>query len=354
MTAAPGPDVVGSLDGVVALQSSICRLSVEDGRPHLPGRGELRLFSADLKGSQKLPAPVLKMLKGTPAGADPMSVLRLGIGSAALEDAVPLPPAPEAALRQGLRLIALAPTMVAAQYRLRRGLKPVTPRKAYGFAANFLFMLSGEPAEAEAASAFDVALIVRADNELNPSTFAARVTAATGADVYGAVSAAVSALAGPRHGWHAHNVMLALEEIGPPENAAPWLAARRSAGGRIPGFGHPVYRGEDPRTARLRPLAEARSERAGLTQLFRTARALEELMSRESGQYPIVDFYLSVLYRALGIPTELFPAVFALSRMPGWVAHILEQYRDEHLIRPRAQYTGPVNQEYVPIRRRRP
>ncbi|MGH7703828.1 MAG: citrate/2-methylcitrate synthase [Gemmatimonadales bacterium] len=367
-------------DDVIALQSSICRLSAEDGRlsyrgyeagdlaqhstfeetaflllhAELPTRGELRLFSAELKGSRKLPPPALKTLKGTPAGADPMSVLRLGIGTLALEDAVPLPPAPEAALRQGTRLIALAPTMVAAQYRLRRGLKPVTPRKALGLAADFLFMLTGEPAEPDAVRAFDVGLILRADNELNPSTFSARVTASTGADVYGAVSAAVSALAGPRHGWHARNVLLALEEIGPPENMASWLAARRSAGERIPGFGHQVYRGEDPRTAQLRPLAEARCARVGLAQLFRTARALEESMARESGQHAIVDYYLAVLYRALGIPPELFTAVFAVSRMPGWVAHILEQYRDERLIRPRAAYTGPEGRDYVSIRQRRP
>jgi citrate synthase len=242
---------------------------------------------------------------------------------------------------------------VAAFHRLRGGHKPVLPKKSLSFAANVLAMLTGQPVAPEAARAFDAALILRAENELNPSTFAARVVASTGADVFAAVLAAAAALGGPRHGGHTRNVMRALEEIGSPDGVSQWLRERLARQARIPGFGHVVYRGEDPRTALLRGLAERASERAGLWTLFRTARELELAMEREASQHAIVDFYLAVLYRALGIPVDLFTAVFAVSRMPGWVAHVLEQYRDEQLLRPRAAYTGPLELPYRPIRSRR-
>lgn len=282
-----------------------------------------------------------------------MAVFRSALGTLALEQAVPLPPSREAALAQGLRLIAVAPTLVAAFHRLRSGQKPVLPRKSLSFAANFLAMLTDQPVAPEAARAFEAALILRAENELNPSTFAARVVASTGADGFAAVLAAAAALGGPRHGGHTRNVMRALEEIGTPDGVSQWLRAQRDRQARIPGFGHVVYQGEDPRTALLRGLAEQECQRAGLWTLFRTARELELAVERETGQHAIVDFYLAPLYRALGIPTDLFTAVFAVSRMPGWVAHVLEQYGDEHLIRPRAAYTGPLDLEYRPLRSRR-
>jgi len=227
------------------------------------------------------------------------------------------------------------------------------PRKSLTFAANFLAMVTGTLPDAEAARALDAALILRADNELNPSTFAARVTAATGADVFGAVQSALSALAGPRHGWHARNVMGALEEIGAPERVGPWVRERLARQRKVPGFGHVVYRGEDPRVGILRALAERECRRAGVWPLFRTAQELEATMSRETGEHPIVDFYLAPLYRAVGLPTDLFTAVFAVSRMAGWLAHILEQYSDDKLIRPRADYIGPVDLDYRPLRQRR-
>ncbi|HEU5154781.1 MAG TPA: citrate/2-methylcitrate synthase, partial [Gemmatimonadales bacterium] len=199
----------------------------------------------------------------------------------------------------------------------------------------------------------DAALILRADNELNPSTFAARVTAATGADLFGSILAAWSALAGPRHGSHARNVAALLDDIGSPEAVEAWVTARMAAGNRIAGFGHQVFRGEDPRTGFLRGLAEAQCSRAGLTALMETAKALEACVVERTGRYPIVDFYLAPLYRAVGIPDELFTAVFAVSRMPGWAAHVLEQYQDERLLRPRAEYIGAVDRPYRPIRSRR-
>lgn len=254
---------------------------------------------------------------------------------------------------QALRLIGITPTIVAAFDRVRRGAKVVLPRKSLDFATNFLTMLHGEGPDPESARALDVALILRAENELNPSTFAARVIASTGADLYAGVIGALSALSGPRHGWHTRHVLAALEEIGQPDNTGEWVRERLARSAKLPGFGHQVYKGEDPRTVLLRTLAERECGKAGRMELYQSARELESLALRETGQHPIVDFYLAPLYRALGIPADLFTTVFAISRMPGWVAHLLEQYTDDKLIRPRAEYIGPVGLEYRAIRKRR-
>jgi citrate synthase len=364
-------------DDAVQLRSSVCRLSADDGRldyrgydvrelgerstfeetafllvrGHLPTGAELRTFIGDLRDRQKLSPALLRAIKAVPGSADPTAALRVGLSVLALEHGEPSPPTPEAALGQGLRLIAITPTIAAAFHRFRLDLRPILPKKSLGFAANLLAMLSGEPPAEEAARAFDVALILRAENELNPSTYAARVVAATGADVTGAVIAALSALIGPRHGWHTRRVLKALEEIGSPQAVGEWVRGRTE--GKIPGFGHAVYKGEDPRTQILRGLAESQCGRAGMGTLFQTARALEAAVLQATGQHPIVDFYLAPLYRALGIPDDLFITVFAVSRMPGWVAHVLEQYGDEKLIRPRAEYQGPVGLTYRPIRSRK-
>jgi citrate synthase len=281
-----------------------------------------------------------------------MAAVRVGLAVLATEEGESGPTA-ETGLKQAMRLLALTPTMVGAVARLRRGERPVLPRKSLGFAENFLTLLPGADTSAEAVRALDAALILRADNELNPSTFAARVTAATGADLFGSILSAWSALSGPRHGSHARNVAALLDEIGRPDAVEPWVTARMAAGSRIAGFGHQVFRGEDPRTGFLRGLAEAQCARAGLTLLMETAKALEACVVERSGRYPIVDFYLAPLYRAVGIPDELFTAVFAVSRMPGWAAHVLEQYQDERLLRPRAEYIGAVDRPYRPIRSRR-
>jgi citrate synthase len=379
MSTGTSPEPPRGLDNVIALQSSVCRLSAEDGRlayrgydvrelgekssyeetaylllrGELPTSAELRSFAAEVRDRQKLSPLVLRTVKALPAGADAMGALRAGLSVLALEHPVNLPPSHEDAMAQGLRLLGVTPTLVAAYHRLRSGQPPVLPRKSLSYAANFLAMVTGAAPGPEAERAFDAALILRADNELNPSTFGARVTAATGADVFGAVLAGVSALAGPRHGWHTRNVMTALEEIGAPEQVGEWVRQRLAQRKKVAGFGHVVYHGEDPRTALLRGLAETECQRAGLWPLYRTARELEVTMIRETAQYPIVDFYLAPLYRALGLPTDLFTAVFAVSRMAGWIAHVLEQYGDEKLLRPRAEYIGPVDLTYRSIRKRR-
>ncbi|MFN8652869.1 MAG: citrate/2-methylcitrate synthase [Gemmatimonadales bacterium] len=373
------PEPPRGLDNVIALSSTVCRLSAEDGRlayrgydvrtlgeestweetacllvmGSLPTTAELRVFSSNVKAQQKLAPGLLRLLRQLPSAADAMGALRATIAALALEHPVKVPPNRDDALAQAYRLLGVTPTIVAAWHRLRSGQRPVLPRKSLGYAENFLTMLQGAPPPASAVKALDVALILRADNELNPSTFAARVTAATGADVYGSVLAGMSALAGPRHGWHTRNVMQALEEIGAAEQVAGWVRERMARKGKIPGFGHQVYQGEDPRTGLLRGLAESECQRAGIWDLYKTARELEVTVHRETGQFPIVDFYLAPLYRAIGFPVDLFTTVFAVSRMSGWVAHILEQYGDDRLLRPRAEYIGPVDLEYRPIRKRR-
>ncbi len=367
------------LDHVFALQSSICQLSAEDGRlayrgydvrtlgeestfeetaallvqGALPTGAELRVFTTELRARQKLSLVGTRTLKALPANTSAMDALRAVLSTLAAEQPVKLPPSREDARDQALRLVAVTPTIVAAHHRLRSGEKPILPKKSVGFAANFLSMLQGAAPDPDAARALDIALILRAENELNPSTFAARVTASTGADVCGSVIAALSALAGPRHGWHTRNVLAALEEIGAAAQVEGWVRERLARQAKVPGFGHQVYRGEDPRTTLLRGLAERECARAGLEDLYQTARQLEVVALRETGQHAIVDFYLAPLYRAVGIPVELFTAVFAISRMPGWTAHVIEQYQDDKLIRPRAEYIGPVGLEYRPVRKRR-
>jgi citrate synthase len=380
MTTIPASsEPVRGLDQVVALQSKISLLSAEDGRlayrgyevrtlaeestfeetacllvtGALPTSAELRHFTTQLRAQQKLSPPATRALKAVPPGADAMSALRSVLAAVALDHPVKLPPGRDDAMAQGLRLIGMTPTIVAAFDRLRRGQRVVLPRKSVDFATNLLTMLSGEAPDPEAARALDVALIVRAENELNPSTFAARIIGSTGADLYAGVLGALSALSGPRHGWHTRNVLTALEEIGAPDQTEGWIRERLARGAKLPGVGHQVYQGEDPRTGLLRALAERECGRTGLQDLYHTARELESLALRETGQHPMVDFYLAPLYRALNIPADLFTTVFAISRMPGWVAHLLEQSTDDRLIRPRADYIGPVGLEYRAIRKRR-
>ena len=387
MTLAAGSVPPPQLDGVVAAQSSICLLSAEDNRlayrgydvvelaergsfeetaylllaGRLPRREELVRFGASLRARRKLPRSVLRLLKDAPPapGADPMALLRTAVSALGLEAAGPddVPGIPPAALD----LVAQMPTLVAAIHRSRTGAKPVTPRRGLGAAANFLYMLHGEEPGKDLARALDVALSLRADNELNPSTFAARVVAATRADVHGCITAALAALAGPLHGGHALAVYRLLEEIGSADRVAPVVDARLARGKSFPGFGHPVYRGEDPRTAAMRRAAEAAAAGgadaapaagAASRSWLELALAVDTRARAATGKFANVDFYLAPLYHAAGIPPELFTPVFAVARIPGWLAHVLEQQAQEGLIRPRAAYVGPARQEYVSIRRR--
>ncbi len=378
MTHAAGPAAIPTpqLDGVVATQSSICLLSAEDNRlayrgydvaelaekgsyeetaylllaGRLPKREELAAFIQELRTRSKLPRRAQRLFRDAGAGADPMTLLRTAVSALGLEPGLPATGTdiPGAALD----LMAQMPTLVGALYRVGRGEKPLTPRRSLGTAANLLYLLRGEKPDRALARAVEVGLSLRGDNELNPSTFAARVAAATRADLHGCITAALAALAGSLHGGHALAVYRLLEEIGTLDRVAPVVDARLATGKTFPGFGHPVYRGEDPRTAPMRRAAEAAADAAADQLWFDLAQAVEARVRAATQQYANADFYLAPLYRAAGIPPELFAAVFAVARIPGWLAHVLEQQAQEGLIRPRAAYIGPRRQDYVPLRRR--
>jgi citrate synthase len=258
----------------------------------------------------------------------------------------------KANVRKAVRLTARIPTIVAAFDRLRNGNQPVNPRRDLSIAANFLWMLSGSESDPRYARVLDVALILHADHELNASTFAAREVASTLADIYGAITAAIATLAGPSHGGANEKVMRMLEAIGTPDEAQEWITRALERGDRIMGFGHAVYRGEDPRATVLRKLSREMGETSGDVRWYEISRTVERVVTDTKHLYANVDFYSASAYHALGIPTDLFTPVFARSRIAGWSAHVLEQYANNRLMRPRAEYIGPKSRDYTPIEQR--
>ncbi len=366
------------LEGVVANQSAICYVFGEEGRliyrgydihdladhstfeetahlllyGDLPTRDQLKTFTAAIKAAQKLPKAVLRVIKEAPRTATPMDVLRTAISAAVFVDPDKGDDSPAAESRKAIRLIAQLPTLVAAFHRLRSGQKPLAPRRGLNLAANLLYMMAGTLPDPEAAKAMDVALILHADHELNASTFAARVIAATLADMHGAVTGAMAALAGPLHGGANTEVMKMLLEIGTPDRTAAWVRAALAQKKKIMGFGHRVYRTEDPRAAHLRRMSEELARKAGQPHWFAIQQVLEDVMRREKGLYCNVDFYSASMYYVMGIPLDLYTPIFAVSRVSGWCAHVLEQHADNRLIRPRAEYVGAMNRTWTPLSRR--
>jgi citrate synthase len=254
--------------------------------------------------------------------------------------------------RISTQLLSQVSAIVATWERLRRGLKPVRPRASLSFAANFLYTLTGKIPDKLSARVLDEALIMHADHEFNASTFTGRVVVSTLSDVYSAIVAAIGALKGPSHGGANQDVMNLLTAIGDPARAEQVIKDQLAAKKRIPGFGHRVYKTYDPRALLLKKRAEELGKLAGDLKWYDISAKIEEVVIREKGIYPNVDFYSASTYHCLGIPTDLFTAVFTISRMAGWTAHLMEQYGDNRLIRPRADYTGPMDVEYVSLRRR--
>jgi len=271
-----------------------------------------------------------------------MAALRTAVSWLGMREG--LPPGAEPALqeRAAVRLTAQMAVVTAGWGRILRGEEPVAPRPELGHAGNFLYMLTGRVPEPAAARALDAVLVLHADHELNASTFAARVTAATLANMHASVTAAIAALEGPLHGGANESVTHVVDEIGTPEAAEAWVRRTLGEGRKIPGFGHRVYRTVDPRAAVLRELARELGEAAGDLRPYLVTRALEEAVFRVRGLYANVDLYSGDVYRQLGIPVELFTPAFAVARIAGWTAHIMEQYRRNRLIRPRAAYVGPA------------
>jgi citrate synthase len=329
----------------------------------LPTRAELGDLQSQLAAARALPEGVLRLLRslpldGPPGGSgrgagDGMDVLRTLTSALGHYDPDADDRSPAASYRKAVRLTAQLGTIVATMGRLRAGGGAIAPDPVLGHAANFLYLLSGERPGALATRALDVALVLHADHELNASTFAARVAAATLTDVHSAIVGAIGALKGPLHGGANADVMRLLLEIGetaPPQRIEDAIRTRLERKEKIPGFGHRVYRTEDPRATHLRQMSRDLGARAGQSAWYAMSERIEALVRAEKKLYPNVDFYSASTYYALGIPIELFTPIFAVSRISGWTAHVLEQYANNRLIRPRAEYIGPpYPQRYRPI-----
>jgi len=318
----------------------------------LPKRTELDELRRAIADNQTLPEEVVTLLRNAPRDADSMDVLRTAVSALAFYDKQSRDLSREGALRTATRLTGQLPVLVAAIDRLRNNQEPIAPKPELNIATNFLYMLKGEMPSEREARVFDAALVLHADHELNASTFTGRVVAGTLANMYGAVTAAIAALSGPLHGGANTNVMKMLLEIGSVDRAEEWLKEALAQKKKIMGFGHRVYRTEDPRATHLRRFSKEMGETHGDTHWFEISRTLEEVMQREKGLYPNVDFYSGSTYYMMGIPLDLFTPIFAVSRISGWTGHILEQYANNRLIRPRAEYTGPRGVPYVPINER--
>ena len=319
----------------------------------LPKRSELDELKRSLAEYYALPDQIIELIKGmyarVSASAEPMDALRTVVSAMAMFDEESRDLSREASIRVATRLTARFPTIVATMDRVRNDLDPIAPKPELDIATNFLYMRTGQmPAEFDA-HVLDVALILQADHELNASTFTARVVAGTLADMYSCVTAALGALSGPLHGGANTAVMKLLLEIGSVENVEPYIKDALAKKKKIMGFGHAVYRTEDPRATHLRRFSEEMGKRKGDTKWYDMTAKVEEVMKREKGLLPNVDAYSASTYYMMGIPLDLYTPIFAISRISGWTAHILEQYADNKLIRPRAEYVGPRDVPYVPI-----
>jgi citrate synthase len=318
----------------------------------LPTRAELGDLQSDLSAGRALPDSVVRLIRSLPRG-DQMDALRTLTSALAHADPDVAVQSPQANARKAVRLTAQLASLVATMGRLNAGGAPVDPDPVLGHAANFLYMLTGERPSGLATRAFDVALVLHADHELNASTFAARVTAATESDIHSAIVSAIGTLKGPLHGGANADVMRLLLEIGadsPPEKAEEAVRAKLARKEKIPGFGHRVYHTEDPRATHLRRMSRDLGQRAGQPAWFEMSQRIEAVVKAEKKLNPNVDFYSASTYYALGIPIDLFTPIFAVSRISGWTAHVLEQYANNRLIRPRAEYIGPeYPQRYQPL-----
>ena len=318
----------------------------------LPTRAELGDLQSQLVAARPLPEPVLRLMRQLPSG-NAMDTLRTLTSSLGHYDPDANDNSQPANYRKAVRLTAQISSLVATLGRINAGQGPIAPDPVLGHAANFLYMLTGERPGSLATRAFDVALILHADHELNASTFAARVAAATLTDIHSAIVAAVGTLKGPLHGGANADVMRLLLEIGadaPLEKAEDVVRAKLARKEKIPGFGHRVYHTEDPRATHLRQMSRDLGQRAGQPMWYEMSQRIEALVKSEKKLNPNVDFYSASTYHALGIPVDLFTPIFAVSRISGWTAHVLEQYANNRLIRPRADYIGPeYPQRYVPL-----
>ena len=321
----------------------------------LPNRAELGDLQSQLAAGRPLPESILRLLNQIPAN-DGMDVLRTMTSALGHYDSDAADNSAAANYRKAVRLTAQIASLVATYGRLKAGGGPIQPDPALGHAANFLYMLTGKRPNAVETRALDVALVLHADHELNASTFAARVAAATLTDLHSATVAAIGTLKGPLHGGANADVMRLLIEIGPEASAErieESIRGKLAKKVKIPGFGHRVYTTEDPRATHLRRMSKELGAKAGNTRWFEMSQRIETLVKAEKKLNPNVDFYSASTYYTLGIPIDLFTPIFAVSRVAGWTAHCLEQYANNRLIRPRTDYIGPkYPQTVLPLEQR--
>lgn len=315
----------------------------------LPTRAALAELKEQLNAEAGLPSPIQTLISSLPKNANPMDVLRTIVSALSFYDPDGPDNSEEANTRKAIRLTAKFPTIVTTFQRVRSGLPPVEPRKDLSVAGNFLFTLRGEEPDEIATRTMDVAFVLHADHELNASTFAARVTAATLSDMYSAIVSAIGTLRGPLHGGANEGVIKNLLEIGSVEGVEQWVLDAFAKKKKIMGFGHRVYRTVDPRAIHLAEMSRKLGERIGETKWYEMSMKMQEVVLREKHLNANVDFFSASTYYALGIPTDLFTPIFACSRISGWTAHVLEQFKNNRLIRPRAEYVGPRGLKYVPI-----
>lgn len=360
--------VAHGLDGVIALETELSQVDganaalyyrgyhIDDLVEHttyeavayllfngeLPTSDELEAFKAQLQKDQGLPETVLNLIASLPRDCVPMSALRTAVSLLGVCDPDAQDTSPESVYQKAIRLTAQVPTIVAAIGRHRAGKEPLAPKEGLSIAANFLYMLNGEEPTEVAANTLDTALILHAEHGLNASTFAARVTASTLSDVYSAITTAIGTLKGPLHGGANEAVMRMLLEIGSLDKTDEYVRDRLARKEKIMGIGHAVYKNGDPRVKHLKNFSKALNEEKGTPHWVQISERIEQIMREEKGLHPNVDFYSASAYYAMGIPMELYTPIFAISRMAGWSANLIEQYSKNKLIRPRAAYVGPA------------
>jgi citrate synthase len=366
------------LEGVVAAESSICYIDGHKGilsyhgynihvlaecasfeeviyllwNGYLPTARDLAAFKQQLVDQRSLPQGVLDYLASVPL-APPMDVMRTAVSMLGQYDPEVVAHTLEANQRKAFRLMAKTASIVAAYERLRKGARIIPPCPDLDFAANFLYTLTGKKPLPEAVRALDVALILHADHEFNASTFAARVAAATLSDMYAAATAGLATLKGPLHGGANEEVIKLLLTLKTPDEGEALVRERFQRKDKMPGFGHRVYRTEDPRATHLRALADSLSRASGHEHLFAISRRIEDTVKSLKPIYPNVDFYSATAYYAMGIPVDMYTPIFGISRMSGYIAHISEQFANNRLIRPRAEYKGnPDGRAWMPIEAR--
>ncbi|ASN05019.1 citrate synthase [Virgibacillus necropolis] len=319
----------------------------------LPTKTELDSFKAELASNMELPDAVIEHLRSyNLSTVHPMAALRTAISLLGLYDEEADVMEEAANKQKAIRLQAKIATIVTAFARIRKGKEPIKPKKELGFAANFLFMLNGVEGKDIEVEAVNKALVLHADHELNASTFTARVCVATLSDIYSGVTAAIGALKGPLHGGANERVMAMLTEIGDEDNAIPYIKEKVEQKEKIMGMGHRVYKNGDPRAKHLKHMSKELTKITGQSKWYNMSVKIEDYIKEEKGLPANVDFYSASVYHSLGIDHDLFTPLFAVSRVSGWLAHILEQYSNNRLIRPRAEYIGPKTQDYVAMENR--